>query len=154
VVRDLAVMVADGGECVSDLGGQRDQEALSGPVASDSTAFRTVDRIASTPGLLDALRAAHARARARFWRLDGAPTRLTIDVDATLITARNRRRPATTRAATGFTRCRRTWMRPGKRWVACSDRGTRARTPRRITRAVVDLALAQIPAEYFESLNL
>jgi hypothetical protein len=39
VIRDLAVMLADGGECVSDLGAVRDQEALFGPVASDSTAF-------------------------------------------------------------------------------------------------------------------
>jgi hypothetical protein len=38
VVRDLAVMLGDGGECVSDLGGLRDQESLFGPVASDSTA--------------------------------------------------------------------------------------------------------------------
>jgi hypothetical protein len=72
---------------VSDLGGQRDQDALFGPVASDSTAFRVIDRIASTPGLLDAVRAAHARARARFWKLHGAPAQLRIDVDATLITA-------------------------------------------------------------------
>src|SRR5579871_1303298 len=47
VVRDLAVMLADGGECVADLGAVRDQEPLFGTVASDSTAFRTVDRIAS-----------------------------------------------------------------------------------------------------------
>ena len=64
VIRDLAVMVADGGECVSDLGAVREQGALFGPVASDSTAFRMVDRIACTPGLLDAVRVAHARARA------------------------------------------------------------------------------------------
>jgi hypothetical protein len=87
VIRDLAVMLADGGECVSDLGAQRDQEALFGPVASDSTAFRMVDRVASEPGLLDAVRAAHASARERFWELRGAPERLTIDIDATLITA-------------------------------------------------------------------
>jgi hypothetical protein len=31
VIRDLAVMLADGGECVSDLGAVRDQEALLGP---------------------------------------------------------------------------------------------------------------------------
>src|SRR5215211_7237157 len=67
VIRDLAVMLADGGECVSDLGAVRDQQALFGPVASDSTAFRVVDRIAADPGLLDALRAAHARARERSW---------------------------------------------------------------------------------------
>ncbi len=49
VIRDLAVMLADGGECVSDLGAQRDQEGLFGPIASDSTAFRVIDRIASSP---------------------------------------------------------------------------------------------------------
>jgi hypothetical protein len=87
VIRDLAVMLADGGECVSDLGAVRDQQALFGPVASDSTAFRVVDRVASEPGLLEALRAAHARARERFWAVHGTPARLTIDVDATLITA-------------------------------------------------------------------
>jgi Transposase DDE domain group 1 len=62
VIRDLAVMLADGGECVSDLGAQRDQGALFGRVASDSTAFRMVDKVASTPGLLAAVRAAHAQA--------------------------------------------------------------------------------------------
>jgi Transposase DDE domain group 1 len=53
VIRDLAVMLADGGECVSDLGAVREQDVLFGTVASDSTAFRMIDRIASTPGLLD-----------------------------------------------------------------------------------------------------
>ena len=66
VIRDLAVMLADGGECVSDLGAVRDQEALFGPVASDSTAFRTVDRVASEK-LVGELRAAHSKARERFW---------------------------------------------------------------------------------------
>ena len=94
VVRDLAVMLADGGECVSDLGAVREQDALFGPVASDSTAFRVLDRIASEPGLLDALRSAHARARERFWELHGAPERLTIDIDATLITAHSEKEQA------------------------------------------------------------
>jgi hypothetical protein len=85
VIRDLAVMLADGGECVSDLGAVREQAALLGSVASDSTAFWMVAQIASTPGTLNALRGAHARARERFWDLAGAPDRLTIDVDATLI---------------------------------------------------------------------
>ena len=67
---------------------------MFGKVASDSTAFRMVDRIASTPGMLDALRAAHAQARARFWELAGAPQRLTIDVDATLITAHSEKENA------------------------------------------------------------
>jgi DDE family transposase len=94
VIRDLAVMLADGGECVADLGAVRDQQALFGSVASDSTAFRIIDRIASEPGLLDALRAAHARAREWFWTLHGAPQRLTIDIDATLITAHSEKEGA------------------------------------------------------------
>jgi hypothetical protein len=94
VIRDLAVMLADGGECVADLGAVREQEALFGAVASDSTAFRTIEKIACTPGLLDALRCAHAQARARFWELSGAPESLTIDVDATLITAHSEKEQA------------------------------------------------------------
>jgi hypothetical protein len=94
VIRDLAVMLADGGECVSDLGAVREQATLFGEVASDSTAFRMVDRIAQTPGMLDVLRSAHASARGRFWELSGAPERLTIDVDATLITAHSEKQRA------------------------------------------------------------
>ena len=40
VIRDLAVMLADGGDAVCDLGATRDQAVLFGPVCSDSTAFR------------------------------------------------------------------------------------------------------------------
>src|SRR5215216_1000203 len=54
VIRDLAVMLADGGESVSDLGAVRDQEALFGPVASDSTAFRVIDRVAADAALITA----------------------------------------------------------------------------------------------------
>jgi hypothetical protein len=93
VIRDLAVMLADGGECVSDLGAVRDQQALFGPVASDSTAFRVVDGVA-TERLLERLREAHARAREQFWKLHGAPARLTIDVDATLITSHSEKEDA------------------------------------------------------------
>jgi hypothetical protein len=156
VIRDVAVMLADGGECVADLGAQRDQDALFGPVASGSTAFRMIDRVASTPGLLDAVRSAHARARARFWKLHGAPERLTIDVDATLITAHSEKENAAgnykggygfhplqtyldeTREALGGL------LRPGN---AGSNTAEDHKT-------VIDLALAQIPAEYIESLEI
>ena len=40
VVRDLAVMLADGGDCLSDLGALRDQGVLFGAVASEATAYR------------------------------------------------------------------------------------------------------------------
>lgn len=85
VVRDLAVMLADGGDCLADLGAVRDQAPLFGEVASDSTAFRVIDRIASAPGLLEALRDARAYARVRAWKLGVGPERVTIDLDATLI---------------------------------------------------------------------
>jgi hypothetical protein len=38
VARDLAVMLADGGDCLADLGALRDQGVLFGEVASDATA--------------------------------------------------------------------------------------------------------------------
>jgi Transposase DDE domain group 1 len=85
VIRDLAVMLADGGDCLSDIGALGDQATLFGPVASSATAFRVIDRIASDPEGVEQLRAAHARARARVWELTGAPESLTIDLDATLI---------------------------------------------------------------------
>jgi hypothetical protein len=156
VIRDLAVMLVDGGECVSDLGAVREQDPLFGSVASDSTAFRVVDRIASEPGPLDAVRVAHARARARFWELDGAPERLTIDVDATLITAHSEKEKAAgnykggygfhplqvyldeTREALGGL------LRPGNAGSNTADDH----------KAVLDLALAQIPTEYVESLEI
>jgi hypothetical protein len=41
--RDLAVMLADGGDCLADLRLVREQRPLFGEVASDSTAFRVID---------------------------------------------------------------------------------------------------------------
>src|SRR6201989_2871428 len=40
VIRDLAVMLADGGECVADLGAVRDQRAVIGTGESGLTAVR------------------------------------------------------------------------------------------------------------------
>src|SRR3954467_1916197 len=156
VIRDLAVMLAGGGECVSDLGAVRDQQALFGAVASDSTAFRVIDRVAADPALLDALRAAHARARERFWELRGAPERLTIDVDATLITAHSEQQQAAgtykggygfhplhayageTREALGGL------LRPGNAGAnTAADHVT-----------VLDRALEQIPAEHIEQIEI
>jgi hypothetical protein len=102
VIRDLAVMLADGGDAVCDLGSVRDHAVLFGPVASDSTAFRVIDKIANDPALLDGLRAAQARARERAWKLTGAPDRLTIDIDATLITAHSEKERASGNYKGGF----------------------------------------------------
>ena len=94
VVRDLAVMLADGGDCLADLRAVRDQQPLFGPVASNATAFRVIDAIAADPALLEALRAARARARANAWDAGVAPERIVVDIDATLITAHSEKEGA------------------------------------------------------------
>ncbi len=99
---DLAVMLADGGDCLSDLRAVRDQQRLFGPVASDTTAFRLIDRIASEPALLETLRLARARARARAWELGARPQRIVIDVDATLVGAHTEKEGAAVNFKGGF----------------------------------------------------
>ena len=97
MLRDLAVMLADGGDCLADLGALRDQLDLYGNVASDSTAFRVIDSI--DEACLGRLRGAVAVARARAWKLGARPQRArqtdsdarpeltVIDIDATLTSA-------------------------------------------------------------------
>jgi len=102
VIRDLAVMLADGGDCLSDLRAVRDQQPLFGPVASDTTAFRLIDQLASDPKALEALRGARARARARAWALGARPERIVIDVDATLIGAHTEKEGAAVNFKGGF----------------------------------------------------
>ena len=102
VVRDLAVMLADGGDCLADLRAVRDQEPLFGPVASDATAFRVIDAIAIDPALLEALRAARARARENVWNAGAAPGRIVIDIDATLITSHSEKHGAAGTFKGGF----------------------------------------------------
>jgi hypothetical protein len=63
----------------------RDQPDLFGAVASDSTAVRVIDKIASMPGMRDAPERAHATARGCVGTLAGTPPDVTIDVDATLV---------------------------------------------------------------------
>ena len=93
VLRDLAVMLADGGDCLSDLAALRDQPELFGPVASTPTAWRVVERLAQDPDGLARLRAARAHARARAWAAGAHPDveLLVIDADATLVTGPQRR---------------------------------------------------------------
>ena len=156
VIRDLAVMLADGGECVSDLGAVREQDALFGAVASDSTAFRMVDRIACTPGLLDAVRQAHARARARFWELQEAPERLTLDVDATLITAHSEKEKAAGNYNGGYGfHPLQVYLDETREALGGLLRlGNAGSNTAADHVAVLDRALAQIPDEYVESLEI
>ena len=87
VLRDIAVMLADGGDCVTDLDGLLGQERLFGPVASETTTHRTLKAV--NEGVLARVRAARAVARERAWDAGGRPDSLTLDIDATLLTARS-----------------------------------------------------------------
>ena len=155
VIRDLAVMLADGGECVADLGTVRDQQALFGEVASDSTAFRVIDRVASER-LLDELRAAHARARERFWRLHGAPERLTVDIDATLITAHSDKEGAAGnyKHGYGFHPLQAYGEETREALAAMLRPGNAGANTAADHKLVLDRALAQIPAEHVERLEI
>jgi len=155
VIRDLAVMLADGGDCLSDLRAVRDQEPLFGPVASDSTAFRLIDRIADEPGLLDALRGARARARERAWELGVRPERVVIDIDATLITAHTEKEGAAVNFKSGF------GFHPLLAYLDDSHEALAGvlrpgGAPAHSAQAqidVLDLALAQLPVEVVSDLD-
>ena len=156
VIRDLAVMLADGGDCLADLRAVRDQVDLFGAVASDSTAFRVIDKIASTPGMLEALERAHATARERVWDLAGSPPQVTIDVDATLLASHSDKEGAAGNFKGGYgfhpilAYCDQTresmagMLRPGNAGAnSAADQI-----------AVAEAALQQIPCEHIETIKV
>ena len=65
VLGDLAVCIADGGRVLSDLATLRDQPELYGPVASDPTAWRTLEAIGAKQR--EWVAAARARVRRGVW---------------------------------------------------------------------------------------
>src|SRR5207249_9106511 len=71
VLVDLATMVIDGGDCVSDLGALAEQPDLFGSVASHSTATRLLQSLSKAE--LAAIRAARRVARERAWALGARP---------------------------------------------------------------------------------
>jgi hypothetical protein len=152
VLTDLAVMLADGGDCLSDLAALRDQPGLFGPVASTPTAWRVIERLAQGgERSLAGLRLARAQARRRAWQ-DGAwvDGLLVIDLDATLVTAHSDKQGAAGTYKGGF------GFHPLAAWL---DRGDGTGEPlaavlrpgnAAVNTAtdqidVVDLALAQLP---------
>jgi len=105
VLTDLAVTLADGGDCLADLAALRDQAALFGPVASHPTSYRVLDRVGVTQ--LAALRTARAKARTRVWAVGGGPdlsdgTGVIMDVDASLLTAHSEKEGAAPTYKHGF----------------------------------------------------
>jgi hypothetical protein len=104
VLRDLVVMLADGGDCVRDLAGLRQQPELFGEVCSTSTAWRVLAwEVGGSPRQVAALWSALARVRERAWALGAAPTGpLIIDLDATLIQAHSDKQGAAGTYKQGF----------------------------------------------------
>jgi hypothetical protein len=83
VLVDLAVMLADGGETISDLAVLRDQPELFGDVASTPTAWRTLAAVDDK--VLAGIAEARGEARAAAWAAGVDPGWYVIDIDGTLI---------------------------------------------------------------------
>lgn len=85
VLGDLAVMLADGGRRISDLAVLRNQPALFEDVASDPTAWRTLEAIDEE--ILERIAVARAHARENAWSRGMDPGFYVLDFDATLVGA-------------------------------------------------------------------
>ncbi|MCY1656532.1 IS1380 family transposase [Dietzia sp. SL131] len=95
VLIDTAVMLADGGESISDIGVLRHQSGALGPVASAPTVWRTLDEV--TAGKRKKIQVARARTRRHVWSHlpGGVPasacagrdlgSTVVLDVDATIV---------------------------------------------------------------------
>lgn len=145
IVRDIAVMLADGGDALTDLGALRDQGVLFGEVASDATAYRCVERL--DEGMLARLRDARAGARARVWGIAGAPERAILDIDATLLTAHSEKQGAagTYKRGYGFHPLTCFEASTGEGLAGILRPGNAGSNTATDHIAVLDLALAQLP---------
>ncbi|WP_214102717.1 IS1380 family transposase [Acrocarpospora catenulata] len=102
IITDLALTLALGGDCLADIAILRTQPDLFGPVASDPTVSRLIDRLAADPArALQAIRTARAAARQRAWSLSGQDASGTdgelipLDIDATIVIAHSDKQHAT-----------------------------------------------------------
>lgn len=100
ILRDLIVMLADGGDCLSDLSALRDQPQLFGAVASTPTVWRLITSMTELD--LDGLRAARRLARGTAWRRQAAPPTLMLDLDSTLVTSHSEKENAAPNFKRGF----------------------------------------------------
>jgi Transposase DDE domain group 1 len=157
-VLDLAVAVALGGDCLADVALVRAQPELFGPVASDPTVSRLVDALAEDPvGSIAAIRRARAAARVKVWGHRspvGEADRVVIDLDATLVAAHSEKEGATPNFKRGF------GFHPMLAFVDHGEGGTGEPLTAMLRPgkanandaadqiAVLDAALAQLPAEH------
>jgi DDE family transposase len=112
ILCDLAVTLALGGDCLSDLAALRTEPALFGLVASDPTVSRLVDTLArDVDPVLAAVNTARAQVRATAWALAGeqapdhdatAEDPVIVDLDATLLDAHSDKQNAAPTFKRGF----------------------------------------------------
>jgi hypothetical protein len=113
VLVDLAIALAAGGDCPADVAVLRAGSSLFGPVASDPTISRLIDALAADVEVsCAAIRAAHARSRARVHALagstngseadDATAAEVVVDIDATLLTAHSEKEGAAPTYKRGF----------------------------------------------------
>ena len=100
VLTHLAVAIADGADCLSDLAALRESTELFGPVASVPTAWRAIQATGSVE--LRAIPKAVAAARAKVWAASPPGLSLTLDFDATLLTAYSEKQDAAPTYKKGF----------------------------------------------------
>jgi hypothetical protein len=154
VLAELAVMLADGGDGLSDLVVLCDQPGLFGPVASTPTAWRVIERLAGAGERgLAGLRLARAQARRRAWQAGAwVEGLLVIALDATLVTAYSDKQGAAGTDTGGFG----FQPQPGLAGPGDGTGGPLAAVLRPGNAAantaadqidVVDLALAQLPRQ-------
>lgn len=147
LLAQVAVMLAAGGRCVADMAALRDQPALFGTVASDPTIWRTFDAIDT--GVLDALRTARAEARTTVWARRRRRGPVVLDVDASLVEIHSEHKQGAAshyKGGFGFQPmfC---FSDDGEALAGILRPGNAAANSGADQLAVVDMAIAQLPAE-------
>jgi hypothetical protein len=147
VLRDVAVMLADGGDCVTDIDAYQGQERLFGARASETTTHRVLKSVDRQ--LLDRIRAARAAARARAWDAGARPGTITLNIDATLVSAHSEKELAAGnyKHGYGFHPLNCYLDETGEALAAILRPGNAGSNTAEDHFVVLGLALAQLPAE-------
>jgi hypothetical protein len=150
VLRDVAVLLADGGDCVTDMAAFEGQERLFGATASETTTHRVLKSVDER--LLDRIRRARAQARSRVWDAGARPASITLNIDATLLTAHSEKQLAAGNYKHGYgfhpLGC---WLdETGEALAAILRPGNAGSNTAADHFTVLGMALAQLPAEDLE----
>jgi len=149
LLAQVAVMLAEGGRCVADMAALRDQPDLFGDVASGPTIWRAVQEVDSV--VLAGLRRGRADARERAWAAGGAPGEIVLDVDATLVDihSENKEDAASNyKGGFGFHPMLCFLDATGEALAGTLRPGNAAANSGADQLEVIDLAIAQLPAEH------